>query len=187
MAISKVFKTVAAGAVAIFAATSLVACSSGSSSSVSLDSTAVRKASGYLPSRVCVENYTNETIMYVGEFEMNRTGVSHPDPAGPLKPFDAWCTDGYNAFSDVTGMPTDAIVEVKFSDAPGDFVRFAFRNGYMWGDPYMMFGQEILDNTFPTADDGWYRDFNLPASGRNFFFQVPYESPDFQEWSIEVN
>ena len=186
MAISMVFKTVVAGAVAIFAATSLVACSSGSSSSVSLDSTAVRKASGYLPSRICVNNFSNQTIMFVGEFEMTRTGESHSDSSGPLASGGEWCTEGYNAFSDPTGMEADAIVEIKFSDTKGDFVRIAARNGYLW-DPYITYGQEVLNNAFVPMNANIYerRFFSLP-SGR-IEIDSPWEYDGCMQWDVYID
>lgn len=186
MAINKAVRAVAAGALTIIAGTSLAACTADSSLSVSAPVVIDREASAYKPSFLCVVNYGDD-IMFVGEFGMNRTGETDADPSGPLEEGGQWCTSGFDAFSDATGMSADVIAEVKFSDAPGDFVRFAFRNGYMWGDPYVMFGQEILDNTFPTADDPFYREFDLPDSGRNIYFEAPYEGPDFQEWTIEVN
>ena len=188
MPVTFVRKAVAAGAIAIVAATTLVACSAEVTS---------REASAYRASRLCVLNDTDKTIMSVGEYEMTRTGESHPDPTGPLKPGATWCTNGYNSFEDGNGETQDASVEIKFSEAGGDFTRFAVNNPGS-GYPTMVYGQRTFDQVpfqpgfmnLPWETDVTVPDSNTynPRTGPSHDYHMRRldDTPDFKEWLITV-
>jgi hypothetical protein len=188
MPVGLVRKAVAAGAIAIVAATTLVACSAEVTS---------REASAYRASRLCVLNDTDKTIMSVGEYEMTRTGESHPDPTGPLKPDATWCTNGYNSFEDSNGDTQDASVEIKFSEAGGDFTRFAVNNPGS-GYPTMVYGQRTFDQGYfqpgfmnlPWEVDDTVPDSNTsnPRTGPSHDYHMRRldDTPDFKEWLITV-
>ena len=194
MAMKRFRKAASAGLLTVLVAATLVACAPAGNASISTESATNRQASGYSPSSICVTNYSLETIMFVGEFEMNRTGQTVADPSGPLKRGDTWCTRGFEAFSDQTGMFADAIVEVRFSSADSDVARFAARNGYMW-TPYLAYGQKILDNTLGPVPVYGYWDLTFPdpnkdpsqsGTPRSYLIEDPYDNGEFIEWVIQV-
>ena len=177
-------KAVTAGSIAVLAATTLVACSSGSTS---------REASAYRASHLCVLNGTDKTIMSVGEFEMTRTGESHPDPTGPLEPGATWCTNGYNSFRH--GLSTyDASLEIRFSETEGDYSRFIVSNWDLTS-PMMQFGQRAFDNDFQPGPEPWEKDVTIPnpnaANGQtgpshDYHLRRLDDTTYFKEWLISV-
>ena len=187
MPINKVFRVTAAGALAVISVTPLAACSS---------SGAPREASAYRASHMCVLNGTDKAIMSVGEYEMTRLDVTHPDPTGPLDPGDTWCTDGYNAFKNEAGSTWDASVDVRFSDAPDDFARFLVRNG-AFDYPTMWCGQvnRVILWTPGFLGIEWERDVTIPAQGlggvqtapvHDFHLRRLDDTPDYKEWLVTV-
>lgn len=178
-------KAVAAGAIAVLAATSLVACSPGASS---------RLASAYRASHLCVLNATDTTILSVGEFAMRRTGESHPDPTGPLEPGATWCTNGYNSFQYGTTSPSDANVEIRFTDNYGDFMQFVVSN-WEFTSPLMEYGRNKIDDTFDPGPDPWEIDVTIPkpnaANGQtgashDYHLRRLDDTTYFIEWLITV-
>ena len=181
-------KAVAAGAIAIVAATTLVACSAEETS---------REAGAYRASRLCVLNDTDKTIMSVGEYEMTRTGESNPDPTGPLKPGATWCTNGYNSFTDRDGLTWDASVEVKYAETGGDYTRFAVSNP---GDgfPTMVYGQQVFDQGYLQPGymgSPWEYDDTVPESdtsnprtgpSHDYHLRRLDDTQYFKEWLVTV-
>jgi hypothetical protein len=154
MSFTSARKVIAAGAIAIVAATTLVACSAEVTS---------REASAYRASRLCVLKDTDKTIMSVGEYEMTRTGESHPDPTGPLEPGATWCTNGYNSFDLYPQNPSDANVEIRFTDNYGDFMQFLVNN-WPLTSPIMQYGRDKIDGDFQPGPDPWEVDVTLPKA-----------------------
>jgi hypothetical protein len=194
MKISPVYRAIAWGSIAIFAATSLAACAPGGSSSGSTEGSS-REASAYRASRLCVLNDTDKTIMSVGEFDMKRTGESHPDPTGPLKPGATWCTNGYNSFTSTSSdVYIDATVEIKFTETGDDFTRFTVAN-WSIASPIMFYGQQKLDGTFEPGTDPWEVDVTYPAPDDSLSQTVPShdfhlrrldDTTNFKEWLVTV-
>lgn len=196
MTINRALRAVAAGSLAVIAATSVAACSSASSAGEAPANGASREASAYRASHLCVLNDTGKSILSVGEYEMTRVDVTHPDPTGPLAPGETWCTDGYNALKNEAGSTWDASVEVRFSDTPQDFARFLVRNAAL-DVPTMWCGQEnraILWTPGFFAD--WEIDLTLPAQRlgdpqltgprHDFHLRRLDDTPNFKEWLVTV-
>ncbi|MFZ4506034.1 MAG: hypothetical protein ACOYNK_06765 [Microbacteriaceae bacterium] len=197
MVLSFLHKSVALGALTVISVASLAACASGGSTDGDQAGTTTREASAYRASHLCVLNDTDKTIMSVGEYEMTRTGESHPDPTGPLKPGATWCTDGYESFVGEDGVVQDASVEVRFNATNGDFARFAVRNpGGTY--PIMVVGQEDWETLFfQPGILGWVwetditvpnpEEFN-PKTGpsHDFHLRRLNDTPDFKEWLVTV-
>ncbi len=194
MKIRTVYRAIAWGFIAIFAATSLAACAPGGSSSGSTEGTS-REASAYRASRLCVLNDTDKTIMSVGEFEMIRTGESHPDPTGPLEPGATWCTNGYNSFKqDKLTSPSDASVEIRFTDNYGDFMQFVVSN-WPLTSPIMEFGRDKVDDAFQPGPDPWEIDVTIPRANpvnqqvgpsHDYHLRRLDDTTYFIEWLITV-
>jgi hypothetical protein len=197
MALSILHKSVAPGALTVISAASLAACASGSSTDADQLGTTTREASAYRASHLCVLNDTDKTIMSVGEYVMTRTGESHPDLTGPLKPGATWCTNGYNSFEDSNGDTQDASVEIKFSEAGGDFTRFAVNNPGS-GYPKMVYGQRTFDQgSFMPGFMGlpWETDDTVPDNhtynprtgpSHDYHMRRLNDTPDFKEWLVTV-
>jgi hypothetical protein len=195
MALSILLKSVALGALTVISAASLAACASGGSTSGNQTATTTREASAYRASHLCVLNDTDKTIMSVGEYEMTRTGESHPDPTGPLKPGATWCTNGYESFKYETNVsPYDANVEIKFAGTGGDFTRFLVSN-WALTSPLMLFGQGTLNGDFQPGPDPWeidvtYPDPNVlnPKTGPSHDYHLRRldDTPYFKEWLVTV-
>ena len=178
-------KAVAAAAIIVLASTTLVACSSGSTS---------REAGAYRASHLCVLNGTDTTIMSVGEFAMKRTGESHPDPTGPLEPGATWCTNGYNSFQFSTESPSDANVEIRFTDNYGDFMQFVVSNWELTS-PMMEYGREQVEDSFQPGPEPWEKDVTLPAPNvlnpktgpsHDYHLRRLDDTTNFKEWLITV-
>ena len=179
-------KAVAAAAIIVLASTTLVACSSGSTS---------REAGAYRASHLCVLNDADTTIMSVGEFAMKRTGESHPDPTGPLKPGATWCTNGYNAFKeDAFTSPSDANVEIRFTENYGDFMQFLVSN-WALTSPIMEYGREQVEDRFQPGPEPWEKDVTLPepnvlnpktGPSHDYHLRRLDDTTNFKEWLITV-
>jgi hypothetical protein len=196
MPVTSARRVVAAAAIAIFAMTTLVACASGVSSATATKDAIGREAGAYRASHLCVLNGTDKTILSVGEFEMTRTGETHPDPTGSLKSGATWCTNGYNAFTDNFETTMDASVEIKFAESGGDFARFAVSNpgnGY----PFIQFGQQTWDWLFyPGRNyDPWEIDTTIPdpedsysktGPAHDYHIRRLDDTPNFKEWLVTV-
>jgi hypothetical protein len=197
MAMKRFRKAASAGLLTALVATTLVACSPAGNSSVSTESATTREASAYRASRLCVLNDTDKTIMSVGEFEMTRLDVTHPDPTGPLEPRATWCTNGYNSLQDVAKNTWDASVDIRFSNDPEDFGRFLVRNaGFDY--PTMWSGQVnrimLWSPGFLGAE--WERDLTIPVvfpdaslndrPTHDYHLRRLDDTPDFKEWLITV-
>jgi hypothetical protein len=142
-----------------------------------------------------VLNDTDKTIVSVGEFEMIRTGESHPDPTGPLEPGATWCTNGYNSFKqDILTNPSDANVEIRFTNNYGDFMQFVVSN-WALSSPIMEFGRDKIDDRFLPGFDPWEIDVTIPTANpvnqqvgpsHDYHLRRLDDTTYFIEWLITV-
>jgi len=197
MAMKRFRKAASAGLLTVLVAATLVACAPAGNASISTESATTREASAYRASRLCVLNDTDKTIMSVGEFEMTRLDVTHPDPTGPLAPGEMWCTDGYNALQDVARSTWDASVDIRFSNDPDDFARFLVRNaGFDY--PTLWCGQVHRAILWSPGFLGevWERDLTIPLvrpdaslndrPTHDFHLRRLDDTPNFKEWLVTV-
>jgi hypothetical protein len=194
MAMKRFRKAASAGLLTALVATTLVACSPAGNSSVSTESATTREASAYRASRLCVLNDTDTTIVSVGEFDMKRVGESHPDPTGPLEPGATWCTNGYNSFQLPPQSPSDANVEIRFTNNYGDFMQFLVSN-WSLASPIMQYGRDMLNDKFQPGPEAWEKDVTLPKASpvnqedgptHDYHLRRLDDTTYFIEWLITV-